>query len=71
MFQGWMMSCAASPLILVPNYFWQFPILSILEILSGIALDVEQIHLTHILLTMRLSHHLSVPVSCCMPDTNT
>ena len=44
-----MMSCAASPLILVPDRFCPFPILSTLEILSGIAFDIEQIHLAHIL----------------------
>jgi hypothetical protein len=44
------MSCAESPLILVPDHFRPFPILPTLEILSEIAFDEEQIHLTHILL---------------------
>jgi len=43
------MSCAASPLILMPDHYWPFPILSILQILNGVALDAEQIYLTHIL----------------------
>ncbi|MBU3981885.1 MAG: hypothetical protein KKG97_11275 [Proteobacteria bacterium] len=44
MFLGWMMSCAASPLILMPNHYWPLSILLTLEILNGIALDAEQIH---------------------------